>query len=84
VHFDKATASMVVFAPHPLTISEDMDWPHWAADLPKAGERIDKERPICTLLARAGSMDQARRLVQARVGDLLTVLEAAETRSYAD
>ncbi|MEM7398719.1 MAG: ATP-grasp domain-containing protein, partial [Pseudomonadota bacterium] len=84
VQLNEATASMVVFAPGPLTIPEDMDWPHWAADLPKEGERIDKERPICTVLARAGSMDQARRLVQARVVDLLSALQAAETRPYAD
>ena len=81
---DQASASAIVFARGPLTIPDEMDWPRWAADLPKAGERIDKERPICTLLARAGSKDQARRLVQTRVRDVLTALDTAGTRSYAD
>jgi len=84
LHLDGAAASVIVFAPTALTIPDDVHWPRWAADLPKAGERIDKERPICTLLARAESMHQARRVVQARAADFWAALEAAETRSYTD
>jgi len=81
--YDDATASAIVFAPETLTIPTEMVWPSWAADLPKIGQRIDKERPICTLLARAGSAADARRLVQTRVGDMLTALEMFEQSAHA-
>jgi predicted ATP-grasp superfamily ATP-dependent carboligase len=73
-----AAASMIVFAPEALTIPEGMVWPDGAADLPKPGEQIDKERPICTLLARAGSGDQARSLVRAEARQLLAALNVVE------
>lgn len=72
--FEKAAASMIVFAPEALTIPQRMVWPEGAADLPKPGEQIDKERPICTLLARAESGDEARSLVQTRARELLAAL----------
>ena len=76
--FEGAAASAIVFAPKTLTSPVHMAWPAWAADVPKIGQRIDKERPICTLLARAGSVDDARRLLQTRVNDLLNALDASE------
>ena len=81
--YDDATASAIVFAPETLTIPTEMVWPSWAADLPTIGQRIDKERPICTLLARAGSAADARRLVQTRVGDMLTALKMFEHSAHA-
>ena len=81
---DGATASAIVFAPQPLAIPAKTNWPNWAVDLPKPGERIDKERPICTVLARAGSADEARRLVQARASDILSTLRANEAISCTD
>ncbi|ODR98895.1 hypothetical protein AUC68_06890 [Methyloceanibacter methanicus] len=76
--FESAAASAIAFAPETLTIPIQMAWPAWAADLPKIGQRIDKERPICTLLARAGSVDDARRLLQTRINDLLSALAVSE------
>ena len=81
--YEDATASAIVFAPETLAIPTEIVWPAWAADLPKIGQRIDKERPICTLLARAGSAADARRLVQTRVGDMLAALSVFEHSSYA-
>ena len=41
-------------------------WPEWAADRAAARERIDKRRPICTVLARAGTKGREKRLVETR------------------
>jgi predicted ATP-grasp superfamily ATP-dependent carboligase len=65
-----AAASAIVFAPNRLTVP-DMPWPAWAADRPKPGERIDKNRPICTVLARAKTPIGARRLVEERISIIL-------------
>jgi len=73
------SASAIVFTREPLVVAPAMVWPSWTADRPKPGERIDKERPICTVLARAGSAEKARRLVQTRHTNLL-----AELRGFAD
>lgn len=82
--YEDAAASALVFAPEAVTIPDHMAWPRWAADLPRPGERIDKERPICTVLARGESTDQARRLVLRRVTDVLTALGVAGNLAHAD
>ena len=61
-----AAASAIVFATKALTVPE-IPWPDWAADRPKAGERIDKGRPICTVLARAHNPAEAKGLVEERI-----------------
>ena len=70
-----AAASAIVFAPAMLVIPHDMAWPAWAADLPKPGERIDKQRPICTVLAHAGSETAVRKLVETRKASVLAKLQ---------
>ncbi|MEZ5828908.1 MAG: ATP-grasp domain-containing protein [Hyphomicrobiales bacterium] len=72
---DGAAASAVVYAPKRVIVPCNMNWPSWAADLPKPGERIDKQRPICTLLARAGTRGRAKRLVEARTASLLAKIQ---------
>jgi predicted ATP-grasp superfamily ATP-dependent carboligase len=71
LRFEGASASAILYAPERLIVPRNMVWPVWGADLPKPGERIDKERPICTLLARAGSRGHAKRLVETRKASLL-------------
>lgn len=63
---DGAAAAAIVFAPKALTVP-DIPWPDWAADRPKAGERIDKGRPICTVLARARTPTEAKGLAEERI-----------------
>jgi predicted ATP-grasp superfamily ATP-dependent carboligase len=60
-----AAASAIVFTEQALRVP-DVSWPDWAQDRPKAGERIDKDGPICTVLARAATPAEARRLVEER------------------
>ncbi len=64
-------ASAIVYAPDRLTIPEDMAWPDWVADRPKPRESIDKNRPICTVLARAETKARAKRLVTERQNTIL-------------
>ncbi len=71
---EDASAAAIVYAPERLTIPLAMAWPAWAADRPKPGERIDKERPICTVAARAASSVDAKRLVEARTATILAEL----------
>jgi len=73
--FEGAAASGVLHAPATVIVPRNMKWPLWSADLPKPGERIDKQRPICTVLARAGTQGQAKRLVHARKASLLAKIK---------
>jgi predicted ATP-grasp superfamily ATP-dependent carboligase len=66
-----ARAAGIVYATEPVTISETVEWPDWTADRPRPGERIDKKRPICTVLARAKTCAEAKRLVQERISSIL-------------
>lgn len=69
-----AAASGIVYAPRGLRIPQDLRWPRWAADRPHPGERIDKQRPICTVGARARTASAAKRLVEGRTGRILAAL----------
>lgn len=71
----RARASAILYAPQALTIPFELSWPPWVADIPHPGERIDKHRPICTVLARAGLGDDAKTRVEARLSSLLARLQ---------
>lgn len=62
----EATAAAIVYASAPIEVAPGMVWPDWTSDKAKPGERIDKDRPICTVLARAATGPGARRLVEER------------------
>ncbi len=70
-----AAAAAIVFAPETLVIPHDTAWPTWTADRPKPGERIDKQRPICTVLARAGDEAEARNLAETRQASILAKIQ---------
>jgi predicted ATP-grasp superfamily ATP-dependent carboligase len=76
--FEGAAASSIVYARKDLIVPRSMAWPDWAADLPKPGARIDKHRPICTVLARAGTKGRAKRLVETRTASVLAKVQGAE------
>jgi uncharacterized protein len=75
LRIEGASASAILYAPERLIVPRSMVWPAWAADLPFPGERIDKQRPICTVRARARSRAGAKRLVHARTASLLAKIE---------
>ena len=72
--FAGAMASAIVFAPSAVTVPFTMTWPDWAADRAKPGELIDKNRPICTVWARAATRVAAKRLIVARTTKVLANL----------
>lgn len=67
----EATAAAIVYASAPLEVAPGMAWPDWTSDQPKPGDRIDKDRPICTVWARATTGPAARRLVEERRDTIL-------------
>jgi uncharacterized protein len=73
-----ATASAIVYATEPITVSQTMIWPDWTADRPRMGERIDKDRPICTVWARSRTKVEARRLVDERIESILATCTGRE------
>jgi predicted ATP-grasp superfamily ATP-dependent carboligase len=68
---DGARAAAIVYAPEAVQVSPEMSWPDWAADQPKSGEWIDKNRPICTVWARSKTKVEARRLIEERIARIL-------------
>jgi uncharacterized protein len=75
--FDDAMASAIVYAPSRVSVPASTVWPDWSADRPKSAERIDKNRPICTVWARARTQGRAKRLVEQRVGKVLSGFRTA-------
>ncbi len=66
-----ASSAAIVYASEPFVVTREMIWPDWAADQPGCGDWIDKNRPICTVLARAATGVTARRLVEDRTAMIL-------------
>ena len=73
-----ATAAAIVYATEPITVSQTMIWPDWSFDRPHIGERIDKDRPICTVWARSRTKVEARRLVDERIESILAACTGRE------
>ena len=70
--FSDAKASAIVYAKDGIAVPPRMTWPDWVADRPKPSEWIDKNRPICTVSARAGTKGRAKRLVEERIVKVLS------------
>ena len=69
-----AAASGIVYAPETVTIGKEVIWPRWAMDRPQPGDRIDKDRPICTVAARAQTLKGAKNHIEARISAILAAL----------
>jgi hypothetical protein len=63
-------AAMVVYAKAPILLGEGLRWPDWTADRSRAPAPISPGAPLCTVLADAGTVVEARRLVGRRAGEL--------------
>jgi uncharacterized protein len=68
---DGAAASVVVYAPADFPQLPSFDWPDWSADRPIAGSFISAQSPLCTVLARAATAEQAQELVEERARAIL-------------
>ena len=76
LNLNGAMASAIVFARKPVSVPFTMRWANWAADKPNPGEIIDKNRPICTVWARAATKARAKSLVEARTREVLACVES--------
>ena len=65
--FSDAKASAIVYARSGIAVPPRMRWPDWVTDRPKSSEWIDKNRPICSVWARASTKGRAKRLVEERI-----------------
>jgi predicted ATP-grasp superfamily ATP-dependent carboligase len=69
--FPDAMASAIVYAKSGVAVLPGVIWPGWVADRPRSSEWIDKNRPICTVWARASTKARAKRLVETRISKVL-------------
>jgi len=79
-----AMASAIVFAHKRVAVPLAMSWPVWVGDRPRPGEIIDKNRPICTVWARAGTKARAKSLVEARTKTVLACIESKCRGDYRE
>jgi uncharacterized protein len=70
--FSDAKASAIVYARSGIAVPPRMRWPDWVTDRPKSSEWIDKNRPICSVWARASKKWRAKRLVEERIVKVLS------------
>ena len=72
-------AHAIVYAETTITISAQFDWPEWAMDYPRFNMQfpaiiLPANAPVCSVIAVAQSADDAKKLAQSRVKELLTLL----------
>jgi predicted ATP-grasp superfamily ATP-dependent carboligase len=61
-----AMAGAILYADRGVPSVPPVTWPEWTADRPVAGSRIERDEPVCSVLASAGTAAQAKRLLDAR------------------
>jgi uncharacterized protein len=62
----RSRAQQVIYAEYKVTIKDDIIWPSWVYDRPKAGSFLDKGMPVCTVIAEAETAEQAKCLMNER------------------
>jgi predicted ATP-grasp superfamily ATP-dependent carboligase len=69
-----ARAAAILYADRgPLTV-EEVDWPPWSADRPRADTAVGRHQPIATVLAEASDIDAAELRCRERLGVLENLL----------
>jgi len=72
-------AHAIVYAAAALELAAPVSWPDWVTDIPACHEKrlsVPAGEPVCTVLASAGSADAAKKLVQARVETMQSLLQS--------
>jgi predicted ATP-grasp superfamily ATP-dependent carboligase len=59
-------AHAVVYAHIPAVVADDIQWPAWVADRPRAGTSFNIGDPLCSISAVANTPAAARRLLEKR------------------
>ncbi|HTT08896.1 MAG TPA: ATP-grasp domain-containing protein [Gammaproteobacteria bacterium] len=68
-------ASVALYATCSLTVPAGFVWPRWCADIPAAGTVIERDQPVCTVMALATSMEATQALAEKRLLTLLAELK---------
>jgi predicted ATP-grasp superfamily ATP-dependent carboligase len=74
--YDDAAAGAIVYADCDIAAMPALDWPDWTADRPIPGSSVKAEAPLCTVIAAAASVAQAKLLVERRTATILATLRA--------
>jgi len=74
--YDDAAAGATVYADCDIAAMPTLDWPDWTADRPIPGSSVKAEAPLCTVIAAAASVAQAKLLVERRTATILATLRA--------
>ncbi|WP_137391784.1 ATP-grasp domain-containing protein [Rhodoligotrophos defluvii] len=72
-----AAVSEILYARKRIAQVPEIDWPHWTADRQPPGTVVEAGAPLCTVIARAESTDEARALAQSRKVEMQAKLEEA-------
>jgi predicted ATP-grasp superfamily ATP-dependent carboligase len=73
----------IVFARHQVQVGGTSEWParKWVADLPHPGEQIPQGRPVCTVFARARTVELCRRLLRERAAAVYRAVRSRRGRA---
>ncbi|CAO3427081.1 ATP-grasp domain-containing protein [Azospirillum endophyticum] len=71
-------AALVVYASAPVPLPDRLHWPEWSADRPRTPALVPAGAPLCTVIADAADLLEARRLAGRRARDLCLRLALAE------
>jgi predicted ATP-grasp superfamily ATP-dependent carboligase len=72
-----AMAGAIIYADPAIASLPAIDWPEWTADRPAPCSRFDRDEPLCSVFARAGTADAAKRLLEERCATVRAMLEGA-------
>ncbi len=77
-------AYAIYYAPQPICIAHDFQWPDWCADRPADGQQIALHEPLCTVYAVASELPAARCLLEQRTKTLAARLGCEHVASRSD
>lgn len=75
--FEKSKAHAIAYAPFDMEITASSGWPDWAVDTPSHQNGVIKlaaGAPVCTVIAYADFAEEARKLAQDRVEQVLNLV----------
>jgi len=83
LRFEAAEATAFVYAPFSIAEMPVWDWPAWTADRQKPGSSVAIDEPLCTVLASAPDLATARRLLDERIAEILSLVSKTNLKKEA-
>ena len=79
---EDAAASQICYAARDHAVVPAVAWPVHVRDRPRAGTRVMRDAPLCTVLAEGPTGQAARRELRTRIADLRDRLSEEETHEH--